>query len=226
MALTGQDVTGRELVIFDFDGTLANSTPGIVKVARQVLNAHGLSDEELGDLRRLVGPPFPQAFSMVYGLSSEEAEQVTEEYRAIYKDLGLEGWPLYDGMAELLAALRESGRTLAVASSKRTELLVRALDDNGVTESFDLICGKQDDYADTKPKTIARVLDALGRTPEEAVMVGDRHFDVEAAAACGLPCAGVRYGETCPRGELEDAGACAVAETIDELGLILMGPEA
>lgn len=223
MALTGTDVTGRRLVIFDFDGTLANTVDGITSTARRVLLNHGFTDQTLGDLTRLVGPPFPQAFTLVYGLDPAEAEQVTAEYRAIYEHLGLSGWPPYDGVAPLLADLKAAGRLLAVASSKRCDLVRRALADGGLAPYFDYVAGKVDDRPDPKPGLIRQVISTLGLTAADAVMVGDRRFDVEAARACDVPCVGVHYGNTCPRAELEDAGACAVAETIDELRTVLLG---
>ena len=223
MALTGVDVTGRKLVVFDFDGTLADTIEGICSTARRVLLAHGISEEGLGDVRRIVGPPFPQAFSLVYGLSEEEAAEVTREYREIYHNLGLEGWPLYPGMRELLEDLRASGRRLAVASSKLEGLVRRAVADNGVDGLFDVCLGKTSDDEVTKAATIARAVSSLGLTADDAVMVGDRHHDVDAATACGVPCVGVTYGGTAAPGELEDAGACAVAHTVDELRQVLLG---
>ena len=59
------DVSDSRLVIFDFDGTLADTVPSIVSTARTVLLDHGLTEETMGDLTRLVGPPFPQAYSLV-----------------------------------------------------------------------------------------------------------------------------------------------------------------
>lgn len=223
MALTGQDVTSRELVIFDFDGTLADTVDGIVSTARRVLLAHGFPEGSLGDMRRLVGPPFPQAFSQVYGVSGQEAVSITAEYRAIYRELDASAWPLYDGMGDLLATLRSRGRRTAVASSKRAGLLAKAIADNRAEGLFDARCGKLSDEGDTKAMAIGRVLEELGARPEDAVMVGDRRYDVEAAAELGIPCVGVRYGGTSAEGELEAAGACAVADTIDELGRILLG---
>ena len=88
MPLTGEDVASKALVIFDFDGTLVDSMPGIIRTARSVMHEHGWTDEALGDMRRLVGPPFPAAFTEVYGASPEEAMRITEEYRAIYQNLG------------------------------------------------------------------------------------------------------------------------------------------
>lgn len=56
----GMDVRGRRLVVFDFDGTLSDTIEGIISTARTVLRKHGLTDEDMGDLRRIVGPPFPE----------------------------------------------------------------------------------------------------------------------------------------------------------------------
>lgn len=223
MALTGVDVTGRRLVIFDFDGTLADTIPAITATARTVLLGHGLAEDELGDLLRLVGPPFPQAYSLVYGFSPEEAMQITREYREIYHGLGVAAWPLFDGVRELLEDLRAAGRLTAVASSKRSFMVERALEDNGVSALFDVRRGKPSDEEVAKATTIAQVLDDLGLSAADAVMVGDRHHDVEAASACGMPCVGVTYGGAAAPGELEGAGACAVAATVDELRRVLLG---
>lgn len=223
MALTGEDVTGRGLVLFDFDGTLANTVPAITSTARTVLLRHGRTDADLGDLRRLVGPPFPQAYSLVYGFSEEEAAQITQEYREIYHGLGPAGWPLFDGVRELLRDLRAAGRRLAVASSKRIEMVGGALADNGVEDLFDVALGKPSDENVRKADTIRRALAELGASPDEAVMVGDRHHDVEAALACGIPCVGVSYGGTGDLAEFSEAGACSVADSIDELRRLLLG---
>ena len=223
MALTGEDVTGRALVLFDFDGTLADTVDGICATARTVLRAHGVSEGELARVPQIIGPPFPQAFSLVFGLSEEEAAQVTAEYRAIYQDLGIKGWPLYPGMRALLEELRAAGRRLAVAPSKREALVIKAVADNGVSDLFDIVLGKKSDDQVSKAQTIVRAIDGLGLAPSDAVMVGDRHHDVEAAAACGVPCVGVTYGGTAEPGELEAAGACAVAASVDELRRVLLG---
>ncbi|WP_417229231.1 HAD family hydrolase [Thermophilibacter sp.] len=221
--MAAADVTGRRLVIFDFDGTLANTVPSIVSTARTVLAQHGLTDEEMGDLTRLVGPPFPQAYSLVYGFSEEEAAQITAEYRTIYRSIGPSAWPLFDGVADLLARLRAAGRLTAVASSKQMRLVERALADNAVADLFDRALGKTSDAEGDKVAVIRRVVRELGLTEGDAVMVGDRHHDVEAAAACGIPCVGVTYGGTGTVEELMGAGACACAGTVEELGRVLLG---
>lgn len=219
----GMDVSGRGLVIFDFDGTLSDTVEGITSTARTVLRAHGLSDADMGDLRRIVGPPFPEAFSIVYGLSEEEAAQVTREYRAIYNTLGAEAFPAIPGMAELADSLRAAGKATSVASSKRAALLERGMRESGLAPHFDVYLGKLNDGGDTKSKTIRRVMDRTGLGPGDAVMVGDRFYDVAAATEVGIPCVGVRYARTCEAAELWDAGAVAVAETVEDLRRILLG---
>lgn len=226
MALSDADVTGRKLVIFDFDGTLANTVPSIVSTARRVLAHHGLTEESMGDLKRLVGPPFPQAYEWVYGFSPEEAAQITAEYRALYNTIGAAAWPLFPGVCEMLSSVRDAGRLTAVASSKQMRLISRALDDNDIRDLFDIALGKSSDAEGDKISLIGRVMSELGVGPDETVMVGDRHHDVEAAAACGVPCVGVTYGGATPPGELEAAGACIVVDTVEELLRALLGHRA
>lgn len=216
------DLTRKKLIVFDFDGTLVDSMPGIVAVARSVMHDHGWSDEELGDMTRLVGPPFPQAFTAVYGISETEAEQITAEYRSVYANLGRDGWPLFDGMGDLLRDLKAADKLLGTASSKREFLLERGLTTNGIRDLFDYPMAKKSDHGDSKEAALGRVLAAAGVGAADAVMVGDRRFDAEAASSWGVECIGVLFGHTAPRSELKDAGCVAVAETVDELRSVLL----
>lgn len=217
------DMIDRRVIVFDWDGTLADTMGGITSVAREVLLAWGMPEDGLGDLSRLVGPPFPQAYSTVYGLSDEDAAEVTRLYRIRYEQGGVREWPVFPGIPQLLEDLHHAGKLVAVASSKRHKLVVRQAGDNGILDALDAVVGKMDDDAATKEGTIVRVIGLLEAHVEEAVMVGDRNLDVWAAANVGIPCVGVLYGKTAPRKELEEAGAVAIAETLDELRRILIG---
>lgn len=215
------DLYARRLVLFDFDGTLADTKPYIVQTATKVLLEFGLSPDQLGDVGRLVGPPFPEAFSMVYGLSKADAAEVTRRYRERYAKLGPEGWPLFPQVKELLASLHDQGRLVAAASSKRQRVLERCIDDNGVASLFDLIAGKPTDEPVTKAQTIAWALKRMGVATTDAVMVGDRKYDIEGAVACDVPGVGVDYADTGTIEELVDAGAVAVAGSVPELAQVL-----
>lgn len=213
----------RPCVLFDFDGTLADTKPAIVDTARRVLREWGMTDDEIADPGRLVGPPFPAAFSIVYGMSDEDAAEVTRRYRAIYAKLGLETHMLFDGMAELLQSLKAAGRRLAITTSKREETAHTMLADNGVEQLFDVIVGQTVPTRADKTTLLGDTLAALGCSADEAVMVGDRFYDVEGAAANGVPCVGVYLGGTAPKGELEAAGAAACAHSVEGLGKVLLG---
>lgn len=212
----------RRAIVFDFDGTIADTKASIISTATSVLVAWGLPAEELPRMGEIIGPPFPQAFEQVFGLSHADAVEVTRRYRSIYHHLGLTAWPAFPGMVELLVELRSAGRTLAVASSKQASLVRRGLADNGILDLFATVRAKESDSEGTKTNAIMRALDDMGVGPGDAVMVGDRFHDVEAARACDLPCVGVLYGGTADRSELAEAGAAAIAESTGELREILV----
>lgn len=213
----------RALVVFDFDGTLADTKAGIISTATTVLTQWGVPAADLVRVGDIIGPPFPQAFEQVFGLSHDDAVEVTRRYRDIYTNLGIEAWPAFPGVADLLHDLRAAGRRLAVASSKRANLVRRGLDDNRIAGLFDIVCAKGRDDESTKTDAIVRSMRELGADPADTVMVGDRFHDVEAAAVCGVSCIGVLYGQTADRAELEGAGAVAIAQTVGELHELLLG---
>ena len=210
-------------VVFDFDGTVADTKPTIVKTAARVLEEWGIpADVVAAKVDQLIGPPFPEAFSWVFGVSEEDAREITRRYRERYLASGPEAWPFFAGMHELLQNLRSSGRLVAIASSKLQSAVDKAVADNHAEDLFDVVVGKCQGVS-TKDDAIREAVARLGCTAEDAVMVGDRHHDVEGAEACGIPCVGVLFGNTASREELEEAGAVAVVDTVEELEAVLLG---
>ncbi|MBP3893512.1 MAG: HAD hydrolase-like protein [Atopobiaceae bacterium] len=216
------DLAGRPVVIFDFDGTVADTKASIISTATTVLRAWGIPEEDLVRVDQIIGPPFPQAFEEVFGLSHDDAVEVTRRYRDIYNYLGVESWPAFLGMTDLLDHLRMAGKRLAIASSKRRYLVKKGLEDNGIDGLFDSVCAKRHDGMETKADCIRQAMSDLGAGVADAVMVGDRHHDVDAAGECGIPCVGVLYGQTADRRELEEAGAAAIANTVADLESLLL----
>ncbi|MGO5240597.1 HAD hydrolase-like protein [Parolsenella sp. LCP21S3_E11] len=213
----------KPIVLFDFDGTLADTKPCIVRTATQVLREWGLTDEEIGDAGRLVGPPFPLAYSLVYGLSEEDAAEVTRRYREIYAGLGPERNPLFDGVRELLTELKARGKRLAIVSSKMERFVRMALQQTGIEELFEEVVTQTGVKDPGKAGLIAEALRRLDAEPEDAVMLGDRHYDIEGAVATGVDSIGVYLGDTAPAGELENAGATAIAMSVSQMGRYLLG---
>ena len=215
------DIARRKLVIFDFDGTLADTMPGITRTAHKVFTEIGMTEEEMGDIRRIVGPPFPFAFEIVYGMNRAQAEAVTKRYREIYAAEGT--WPLFRGVHALLSDLKQAGKLVAIASSKRQPLVMRGVADNHLEDIFDACVGRIDEAESTKVQAIATVMNKLQVDHKDAVMVGDRMYDIDAARPNDIPCVGVLYGKTTIKQELIDHAAAAIVDSVQELHRVLLG---
>ena len=206
----------KDYILFDFDGTVFDTAEGITKCVQYALGKMGI-EAELNELMCFAGPPLTEMFSLKYGMSEIEAERATELYSERYLPVGWMECKPFDGMHELLLKLRADGKKLAVATSKPTHLAKRILEQYNMTNDFDLICGSEfDGTRGKKWEVIEYVLQRFGIEPNEAIMVGDRKYDVLGAKKCGLDCVGVRFGYAEPN-ELEEHGAVYIAETADDL---------
>lgn len=206
----------RPVALFDFDGTLVDTGPIVMRTAAAVLSARGYAPEELADLSCLIGPPLVEGFRDNFRMTQREAEEATAEYRRIFDQAGPSDYPPMPGALELLDTLRARGRAVAVATSRLETGARKLAADVGVLPRIDALAGVVPGVRATKADSIADALKMLGRAPEEAFMVGDRHHDVEGAAALGIPCVGV-YSGAAKTGELEGAGAALTVGGLPEL---------
>ncbi|SOE00668.1 HAD hydrolase-like protein [Blastococcus haudaquaticus] len=204
-------LAGR-LVLFDLDGTLVDSAPGIFSSVRHAAAALGLPGPTPEQLRAMVGPPLQDGFALVLGVPAADVPRAVAAYREHYAAGALLDVTVHGGVPDLLAALREAGATLAVATSKPEPFAVRVLAHTGLLPSFAGVHGAtMDGVVRHKDQVVAAALAAHpgGRDP---VLIGDRAHDVLGAAAHGLPCIGAGWGPA-EDGELERAGASAIAAT-------------
>ena len=206
----------RPVALFDFDGTLVDTGPIVMRTAAAVLSARGYTPAELADLSCLIGPPLVEGFRDNFRMTQREAEEATAEYRRIFDQAGPSDYPPMPGALELLDTLRVHGRAVAVATSRLETGARKLATDVDILPRVDALAGVVPGVRATKADSIADALKMLGRTPEEAFMVGDRHHDVEGAAALGIPCVGVYSGAAKP-GELEGAGAVLTVGGLPEL---------
>jgi phosphoglycolate phosphatase len=204
-------LSGR-LVLFDLDGTLVDSSSGIHSSVRHAAAELGLPAPTAAQLRGMVGPPLQDGFALVLGVPVADVPRAVAAYRAHYAGGALLEATVHRGVPELLTALRAAGAILAVATSKPELFAVRLLRHTGLLPAFASVHGATMDGAVRhKDQVVAAALAAhpAGRDP---VLVGDRSHDVLGAAAHGLPCIGAGWGPA-EDGELENAGAAAVAAT-------------
>lgn len=209
-----------QTVLLDLDGTLVDSAALITEHLARALAGVGVHRDP-ADLRPLVGPPFETALPAL-GLDAVRTAAVIDAYRATYDAAAPTRTPLYPGVVGLLDRL--AGHRLAVATSKPEHTARTIVDGVGLTARFALVGGAdQPNGRLGKAAVVGSVLERLGLDPARTpvVMVGDRHHDVDGAAAHGVPTVGVAWGYAEP-GEL--AGAVRVAADPDALVAALADP--
>lgn len=204
-----------DAVLFDVDGTLIHSSPGILATMEYTFSQMGI-DPATVDLTRYLGPPLRRSFSEHF---SDEAsvERMVEIYRRQYHKVGQHLCGLFPGVTEMLAQLRRAGVRLYTATSKPTVTVTPILQEQGIADAFDFIGGASEDSSvDTKTAVMRLVLARPELQNARVLMVGDRHDDMRGAADCGVPAAAVLYGYGSRR-ELEPFQPVLLAETCAQL---------
>ncbi len=213
----------HRVVLFDLDGTISDSAPGIIRGIRHALGVVGVHPPEGQDWSRYLGPPLRDMLVDFHGLTDDQVTVAVDAYLEYYNGGGMFENELYPGIPELIAELSRSGTSLAVATSKRAFMAQGILDHFGLLEHFAVVEGAHPDgTGGRKHEVIARVLDRLGTRDRDqghgsgAVMIGDREHDIHGASVLGLPTIGVSWGYAVD-GELEAAGADLIVDTVSEL---------
>ncbi|WP_427016033.1 HAD hydrolase-like protein [Pseudarthrobacter sp. P1] len=209
-------------VLFDMDGTLMDSAPGVVASAAEALRAVGAVVPDVQTLRSFVGPPMYDSFRQVVGLDEETAGRALAAYRRSYADKGALNNSLYDGIVAMVAALNGGGLPLAVATSKVEDQAMRLAGHFRLDDHFVDVCGASDAEARrSKTDVISeslRRLAAQGVDVSCPVMVGDRCYDIEGAASHGVPAIHVQWGY----GPAEAKGAVATVDSPAQLAALLL----
>lgn len=212
-------------VLFDLDGTLTNSAPGILGSLKKALAQLGYPEPAPELLRRFIGPPMFGSMEKFCGMTPEEAETAVRAYREIYNRTGVYENAVYPGIPGLLDRLRSSGVRLAVATTKPAFATAKVLEHFGLSSRFDFVSAADESERESnKKKLILAAVNALGCPPERAVMVGDTKFDAVGARDAGTDFIGVLYGFG-TREEMEREGGRTFVSDVSCLGRMLGLPE-
>ena len=205
-----------DLIMFDLDGTLVNSEEGVTKSVQYALNAFGIEENNQDNLRRFIGPPLVDAFMNFYDMTEEDALSSVKKYRERYSKIGVYENELFDGVINLLKTLKDSGKKLALATSKPHVFAREVLKSFNLTEFFDILVGAEfDGTRNDKADVIEEVLRQAGEY-KNPIMIGDRKHDVEGARKNGVDFIGVSFGFA-PEGEFKEFGVDKVADNFKEL---------
>lgn len=209
-------IMNYDVILFDLDGTLTDSTEGIINSVIYALERKNISYTSKKELHRFVGPPLQSSFRDYCGFGEDEAKDAVRVFREYFTQKGIYENAVYEGVAEMLNALYTSGFTLAVATSKPEAFAEQILTRFDLAKYFNVIAGASMEGTD-KPTVIRQALTRLEMEPSSRVlMVGDREHDILGAKEVGISSLGVLYGYGSEK-ELSKAGADYIVRTPFEI---------
>lgn len=211
-----------QTILFDLDGTIIDNSEGITASVAYSLDFFGNKYDSVKSLESFIGPPLKEQFMNFCGVNSDKGEEYVKKYREYYSVKGIYQNRPYEGISHLLKTLKNSGKTIILATSKPEKFAITILKQNNLFELFDFTAGALMNNTRTKKSEVIQyALDAIGgHCLKSTVMVGDRAYDVEGAKEIGIDTIGVTYGFG-TENELLSAGACRIAKNADELLKIL-----
>lgn len=211
-----------DYILFDLDGTLTDPYVGITESVKYALNFFGkpIPDDEA--LKQYIGPPLIWSFKELAGITGDDTVKAVKKYRERYETIGWKENALLDGAEELLADLKKKRKILGLATSKPEKTSIQILEYFGIDRYFDFMGGASMDLTrNTKVQVVNYTLNNLGVADlSKAVLVGDRHHDIDGAKEAGIASIGVLVGYG-SRSELENAGADYICETLADVEKIV-----
>ena len=212
-------------ILFDLDGTIVDSAPGITSSLAYTFETLGRPIPTPSELLAYVGPPILDSFRDLAGFTPEQSEEALAIYRPHYLDEGVYNATVYEGVPEVLRSIHSSGIPLSLATSKPELPATLILEHFGLASLFDIITGASaDEVRSAKADVVAEALvrlKAIGADLSNPIMVGDREHDVHGAAAHGVPTIFVEWGYGSPA---EQVGTVAAVSDGVELQKLLLAP--
>lgn len=212
----------KEYILFDLDGTLTDSSPGIINSLIYAFDKLDFKVRDREELREFIGPPLIDMMMKKYGFSHDKATLGLKYYREYFKDKGIFENSVYEGVPQMLCHLQNCGYKLLLATSKPEVFAKRIMEHFDLEKYFYFIGGSDmGETRNSKSAVIEYVMKNCGITePQKCIMVGDREHDVVGAGKYNIETVGVLFGYG-SREELENSGAAYIVETVFELGELL-----
>jgi phosphoglycolate phosphatase len=183
------------LLIFDWDGTLIDSTTKIVRCMQQAAEQVGVEVLAPDVIRQIIGLGLPEAIATLYPQAdSQQLDKVREQYVHFFINVDQTPSPFFPAVEETLHCLRDDGYQMTVATGKSRRGLDRVLEQLGMQNFFHATRCADETKSKPHPQMLQELLDLFGCNASEALMVGDTHFDMAMAQEIGMPRAAVSYG--------------------------------
>ena len=212
-----------KVVIFDLDGTLADTSEGIYNSIRFAQKTMNLKEITLEQMRSHVGPPMAVSYKKNFGLEGKDLERAIALHKQYALEKGAFEVSFYDGIDDLLCRLKENGCTICVATLKIEQTAKKIMDHFGKTAFFDLIRGVTAGGNETKASILKDCVKFACVDTSKCVLIGDSVYDAQGAQEAGMDFIGVTYGFGFKsKEEVLQMGAIAAADNCMELTDILL----
>lgn len=182
-------------ILFDFDGTLADTAPGIVSTLRESLVRMDKPVPSEEEMVNTIGLPLSTAFSLLGNMSEEEAEEGVRIYQDIFREFEIPKVRIFEEVAETLEALSGQGIRMAVVTSRDSRSLNMIMQKQGIDHFFETQVTFNDHLpSKPAPDMVLALLERMEIQPEETLVVGDTTFDIEMGNRAGCHTCAVTYG--------------------------------
>jgi len=181
-------------VLFDVDGTVLDTSEGIVKSVKETIEHFDLERLPESEILHFIGPPIEWSFEGKCGVTGDRLKEVVAYFRDRYSNYNLLLATPYDGIFELMDYLRSNGIAMGIATYKKQDYAEKLLLHFGFDNYTDIIYGSDYEGKLRKSDIIRLCIDRLGGDPQDVLMVGDSSHDAKGAALAGTPFAGVAFG--------------------------------
>lgn len=212
-----------KLVIFDMDGTIADTSPGIFNSIRYTEEKMGLPEITLEQMYSHVGPPMEESYNRNFGLTGERLKQAVGYHKEYAIKKGFKELTLYDGIIQLIDDLRSNGIKTAVATLKAHDTILKIFESLNISDKFDMVIGVSPEKPLTKSELLDCCIEELGEKKSEAVLIGDSKYDAVGAMQSGIDFIAVTYGFgfTTKEDADEYANVC-VCDSVEKLNSFLL----
>lgn len=211
-----------DVIAFDLDGTLSDPAKGLIQGFVYCFKKLGIAYRDEESLRKYIGPSLYDEWQEDFGFTPDEANDAIEVFREYYNIYGWWDNDMYDGIPDMLRALKRAGKKLVLATSKPLDTAKKVLELFGLTQYFDFIGGAVSHQNDQKWQVLNWSLSSVGvdlNDPDslaKCIMVGDRKYDAEGAKICGIDSMGVLYGHGTEE-EIYASGFTCYASSVSDI---------
>lgn len=208
-------------IMFDLDGTVTDSGRAIMSSVEYALSHFGITDQPKEKLATFVGPSLFDSFQREYSLQGEDCDKAVALYRSIYEKERMYEVDIYEGIPQLLAALKKADRKVLLITSKPLKFAEKILEKIGLAQYFDHMVGPDlSDHSSDKKRLIDKAVETYGLNRNECIMIGDTKYDIIGASDAGVDSIAVTYGYG-TAADLQAAHPTHMVDSVKEIATIL-----